>query len=109
MKRARRFNKRIEILQSSSVPDGFGGNVVTLAKVGTSWCNIKTLSIQRVTDLGLNDNNTVIEVNLRYRDDLDYNVKDTALRYKGVDYNILRVDPVDLEGVNIKITAATNG
>lgn len=106
--RARKYTDRIEVHKSTTVPDGFGGSTVTFEKEYDSWCNVKTLNIQRVTDLGLNENNTVIEVNLRYRDDVNYDIKTTKLIYRGIDFNILRVEKVNIENIEVKITAATN-
>lgn len=106
--RARKYTDRVEIQKATVLQDGHGGSTTTFEKVNESWCKVKTLNIQRVTDLGLNDNNTVIEVNLRYRDDVKYSVKDTRLVYRDVIFNVLRVEQKDIENVEIKITAASN-
>lgn len=106
--RARKYINRIQVYQQTPVPDGFGGSTTSSVLVGESWCNVKTLSVQRVTDLGLNENSLVIEVNLRERSDLDYTISGTQLQYRAVIYNILRIEPVDLQEKEIKIVAATN-
>lgn len=106
--RARKYINRVKVYQGTVTPDGFGGNTSVMSLAGESWCNVKTLSAQRVTDLGLNENTLVIEANLRDRTDLDYSITGTQLKYKDVFYNILRTEPINLEEKEIKIVAATN-
>lgn len=101
--KGRRYINRVEVLRVSNVPDSFGGNTVQNQSLGFSWCNIKTVSVDRVSNLGLNENNLVIEVNLRERDDITYSIKDTIFRYKSIDYNLLRIEPVNLDDREIKI------
>jgi len=106
--RARKYINRVKVYQGTATADGFGGNTSTMALVGESWCNVKTLSVQRVTDLGLNENTLVIEVNLRDRTDLDYSIVGTQLKYKDMFYNILRITPINLEEKEINIVAANS-
>jgi len=105
---ARKYINRVKVYQSVAVSDTYGGSTTSISLVGESWCNVKTLSAQRVTDLGLNENTLVIEVNLRDRTDLDYSITDTQLKYKDVLYNVLRIEPINLEEKELKIIAATN-
>lgn len=105
--RARKLNRRIEIYSVTSVPDGYGGNVITEQLVTKSWCSAKNVSVDRVVALGLNESRNVIEVRLRNRDNINYSVKNHFLRYRGSDFNILRIDPVNFENVEVIITAAS--
>lgn len=106
---ARKYDKRIELFQAQHVPNGFGGNTVTFESVGFSFCNITTLNAQRATDLGLTENNLSIQIELRLRNDVDYSNKNQYFKYKGNDYNIISIEPLDLDGIYAKIIAATNG
>lgn len=108
--RGRKYINRIDVYQVSAVSDGFGGNILSEpVLIGSSWCNIKTLRAERVTDLGLSENDLIIEVNLRYRDDLNYTTKNMFFRYRGVDYNLLRIEHINLDRLELKILAASNG
>ena len=107
--RSRKYVHRIDICQNTYISDGYGGKKLGDAtQIGSSWCNVKTLRAERITNLGLADNDVVIEVNLRYRDDINYNNRDIYFRYKGIDFNILRIEPINIEKYEIKITAASN-
>ena len=107
--KARKYIDRIEVLRAANTPDGHGGNTSTYTSIGFSFANIKTVRVDRLASLGLNDNKLVIEVNLRERDDLNYNVADTLFRYKGIVYTILRIEPVDLNEREIKILCGGKG
>ena len=105
--RARKLNRRVEIYQITSVPDGHGGNLVSTELLSKSWCRVRTLSVDRVINLGLNENRTVIEVKLRNRNKVNYSIKNHSLRYRGSDFNIIRIDPVNFENVEVVITAVS--
>lgn len=107
--RARKYINRIDVYRATYVSDGYGGQTLgepTL--LGKSWCNVKTLRAERATELGLTDNNTVIEISLRKRNDLEYSTNDMYFTYKGIDFNPLRIEHIDLEGYELKIIAASN-
>lgn len=106
--RARKYINRVKVYQGTATPDGYGGNTSVMALAGESWCNVKTLSAQRVTDLGLNENTLVIEVNLRDRTDLDYSIVGTKLKYRDMFYNILRITPINLQEKEINIVASNS-
>lgn len=108
--RSRKYINRVEVYENTYTDDGYGGQVLdTPNLLGSSWCNVKTLRAERVADLGLSENNVVIELNLRYRDDLEYNTRNMFFRYKGLDFNALRIEPIDIENYEIKIIAVSNG
>tara|TARA_R110000782_G_C14807087_1_gene412396 strand:+ start:2593 stop:2922 length:330 start_codon:yes stop_codon:yes gene_type:complete len=106
--RPRKYINRVSVYQGVATADGVGGSTSVMSLLGDSWCNVKTLSVQRVTDLGLNENSLLIEVNLRDRSDIDYSITNTQLKYQNLFYNIIRVEPINLDGKEIKITAASN-
>lgn len=110
MSNARKYNKRIEIWQTTEVPDGFGGNTINTAKIGASWAKIKTSAnnrtiTQRLTDLGIINQELAIIVTCRKRNDLPYNPINQFLKYRGDQYVIKTVTEKDLGNVEVEIIA----
>lgn len=106
--KSRKYINRIDVYKKTEVADGFGGDVYGDPElIASSWCRIKTLSPERLTDLGLQDFKYGISIDLRYRTDLDYNQKDIYFSYKSRDYIIQSVIDKDLEGKEIKIIATS--
>ena len=88
--RSRRFTKRIEVHETTAVADGYGGNTVTSALLGTSWAELK--SINKKTDLtsfGISNTQLAIEVTVRKRNDLAYNSINQFIVYGGENYDIV--------------------
>lgn len=106
--KARKYTNRIEIWKRPETDDSFGGSVYDTPseKLGESWCNIKTLSQQRIIDLGLLDFKHSIQINLRKRNDLDYTQNDIYFVYKGKEYIKQSLIEVNLDGYEIQITAS---
>ena len=103
---SRRYNKRVEIWQSSSSSDGFGGSYNENVKLTTSWCKITTSnSLSRSTDFGITDTNDTIVLVLRKRNDITYNSVNQFFIYRGEKY-ILQGTPVNVgfEDREIQIT-----
>ena len=89
--RSRKFNKRIDIYETTAVPDGYGGNTVSVALVGTSWASIKTLNPGQktyLTEFGILDANSAIMVTVRKRNDFTYNQQTHYFVYRGENYII---------------------
>lgn len=109
---ARRFNKRIEIWQTSTVSDGFSGNKDTDGiKITSSWAHIKTMGVNskyasRNTSLGTTTTTNGIVIQLRKRNDIIYNSINQYIKYNGVEY-IIQNEPleVDFEKNIIEIVA----
>ena len=95
--RSRRSSKRVEIWQTSSVSDGFGGggtNTETL--ITSSWAEIITLNdTNRSTDIGITSATNKIKVRLRKRNDIHYNNINQFLKYRGSKY-IIKNQPVNV-------------
>ena len=104
--KARKYINRIEVWGIPEVLDGFGGDTYgEPIKITESWCNIKTLSTERLSDLGLLDFKYGIVINLRKRSDLNYYQPDIYFVYQGVDYMTQSIVEVDLKGFEIQIIA----
>lgn len=94
--KARKYNKRIEIYQTTSVNDGFGGKSIAETKIGTSWANITTLDrANRTTEDGTTDSFKSIIVRTRKRNDLKYNIGNIFIKYRGVKY-VIQQQPINI-------------
>lgn len=89
--RGRSLNKRIELWSVTSVADGFGGFTTSTALLSSSWANVKTFQPGRqnnISKFGLTDPQNTVIFTLRKRNDLDYNVENMYIKYRGVKYTI---------------------
>tara|TARA_R110000822_G_scaffold274792_2_gene397079 strand:- start:278 stop:643 length:366 start_codon:yes stop_codon:yes gene_type:complete len=94
--RNRKLSKRIEIWQTSDVPDGFGGGTNTETLITSSWAEIITLNdTNRSTDIGITSATNTIKVRLRKRKDIHYNSINQFLKYRGSKY-IIKNQPINV-------------
>jgi hypothetical protein len=94
--RARGYSRQIEVWQTTPSDDGFGGDGVTTALLGKSWCNIKTPSKDyRTTAEGITETNNILILTLRKRNDLVYNSENMFFVYKTVKY-VISSEPVNV-------------
>ena len=104
--RSRRYTKRIEIYETTNVADGYGGNTVSEALLGESWCELKTIkNPKRFVDLGINDILNTIVINVKHRNDLTYNGVNQYLKYNGNKYIIKGITNLNLKDNDIEIIA----
>jgi len=101
--KAREFNKRIGFWQTVAVSDGYGGSTVSEALVATSWAKVTTpKSSQRLTELGITDPINTLVINVRKRNDIDYNAVNQYIKYRSVKYIIQNV-PINTEFMDTDI------
>ncbi|AGO48422.1 phage head-tail joining protein [Cellulophaga phage phi10:1] len=106
--KARKYLNKIGVYVRTEKEDGFGGSIHTEpVLIGSSWCNITTLSPQKIVDLGLSDFRNAIQINLRKRNDLDYYQDDLYFKYNEIDYMIQSILEVNLNGYEIQIVATS--
>jgi hypothetical protein len=87
--RARKYNKKIEIWQTTTVIDGYGGGGVQSTKLASVWCELITLdALIRTTDIGQTDTNNKLIIKVRKTPTIDYTSKNTFFVYRNVSYNI---------------------
>lgn len=105
--RSREYTKRVEIWQTTAVADGVGGSTVSEVLIGTSWAKITTSkSSQRLLDLGVTDPVNTIIVNIRHREDIDFNAVNQFIKYRSVNYIIQNAPRnVNFNDVDIEIIA----
>lgn len=96
---AREYNKRIEVLEYTETPDGFGGNIVSSTSLGLSWAKLDNRSTsisQRSTALGLTELIEPLIFKIRFRNDLTYEGRTRSLIYNGNEYVIQSITDVDM-------------
>ena len=95
--KSRSYNKRIGFYQTVAVADGYGGSTVSEELVATSWAKIETpKSSQRLTELGITDPINTLVIQLRHRNDIDYNAVNQFIKYRSVNY-IIENAPINEE------------
>jgi hypothetical protein len=87
------FNKRVEIWTLVDGPDGFGGTILTPSLLSNSWANLKTSQVgskgsDNLDSFGIVDQNNLVIFTVRKRNDLDYNVSNMYIMYRGLKYTI---------------------
>ena len=90
MPRARGFNKRIQLWQTESVSDGFGGNTVIESKIAEFWAKLDTLQNKRFTSRndGTIDFANSVQVTMRSNPLLSLNYKVNYIVYRGARYEL---------------------
>ena len=104
--RARKYNKKIELWQTSRVEDGYGGNYTSDILITSTWCQIITLDrLSRSTDVGITDTNDTLIIKLRKRNDLTYNSLNQFFVYRNEKY-LIQGTPINIgfEDREIQIT-----
>jgi SPP1 family predicted phage head-tail adaptor len=87
--RCRKLTKRVEIWQTSNVPNDFGGNSVSETLITSSWAEVITLNnTNRITDIGITSATNTIKIRLRKRNDITYNGINQFIKYRGYKYII---------------------
>ena len=86
--RARSFNKRVQIWQTSYVSDGFSGTKTFGQIISNSWAKVETAksNASNMNEIGLDDMALNLLITVRYRNDLEYNGINQYLVYNGVRY-----------------------
>jgi SPP1 family predicted phage head-tail adaptor len=102
---ARKYNKYIEIWKTTTVSDGYGGNIVSTELDYTLWANVTTRNSLRTNENGQNDNfvNTIFTV--RNNPNFSVSIKDNFIKYNDIIYNIDSVLNIDLNYIDIQIQA----
>lgn len=94
------FNKRIQIYQTSNVPDGSGGNTVNETLITSSWASVKTMGVNsRYSKIsgseGIGSSSDGVVIQTRRRNDITINNINQFIVYAGVKYTIQSM-PIDV-------------
>ena len=106
MKRARKYNKLVEVWQTAPIQNQYGGNTISETLLTKTWANIKTSnSLSRSTEFGITDTNDTIVLTLRKRNDLNYNSLNQFFKYRGLKW-LIQGTPINVgfEDNEIQIT-----
>lgn len=101
---ARKYNKPIAIWQTTTVPDGYGGNTVTTSLVRSVWAHVQTKNATRLNENGQNDNLQKTVFVIRNNTNLTVSVKNNFIKYAGKIFDIEGIANIEFMGVDIEIT-----
>jgi head-tail adaptor len=101
---ARKYTKQIEIWETTTVPDGFGGNTVTTALLRTVWSFVKTKNASFENENGQNDNLQKQVFVIRQNTNFTLSLKDNFIKYKNKAYNIDGIVEIGLDTIDLEIT-----
>ena len=87
--RPRKYTKSIEVWKTTTVADGYGGNVVTTDFDYSIWANVTTKNSSRLNENGQNDNFVQTIFTVRNRVNLDLTIKYNFIKYN--EYNKIKV------------------
>ena len=102
---ARKYTKYIEIWKTTTVADGYGGNIVTDAIDYSMWANVTAKTSSRLNENGQNDNFVQTVFTVRNRVNLDLTIKYNFIKYNDVIYNIDSILNIDLDNIDVEIQA----
>lgn len=105
MAQARKYTKIIQIWETTTVADGYGGNTVTTALSESMWANVTTKRATRENENGQNDNLVQTVFTVRNRYNLSLSVKDNFIKYGGLIYDIDGILNIDLDNIDVQILA----
>lgn len=93
LKRARKYNKKIDLYSVSEVSDGFGGYTTTDALVGSFWVYMTTLNSSSRSNSNSDGFGTIDSANgvrfvFRHNPNITFNYKSMYFVYRGYKYTI---------------------
>jgi head-tail adaptor len=106
---SRKYDKYIEIWKTTTVPDGYGGNVVTDELDYSIWANVTAKTSNRLNENGQNDNFVQTTFTVRNRVNIQLSIKDNFIKYNDIIYNIDSILNIDLDNIDIQIQATQRG
>ena len=102
---SRKYDRIIEILKTTTVSDGYGGNIVTDELDYNIWANVTAKTSNRLNENGQNDNFVQTTFTVRNRVNLAISIKDNFIKYNGLIYNIDSLLNLDLDNIDLEIQA----
>ena len=90
---------------TTTVADGYGGNIVTTELDYTLWANVTAKRSYRTNENGQNDNFTQTIFTVRNRVNMDVSIKDNFIKYNDLIFDIDSVLNKDLDNIDIEIQA----
>lgn len=104
--RARKYNKKIELWQTSKVFDSYSNYATTPELIDRVWCRLVTKNnAYKVDEFGKTSTTNEIVIELRKRSDFDYLSKNLYFVYQGHNYiPVSQPVNIDFEEREIRIT-----
>ncbi len=102
---ARKYNKYVEMWKTTTVADGYGGNIVTTELDYSLWANVTAKRSSRLNENGQNDNFMQTIFTVRNRVNTSVSIKDNFIKYNDLVFDIDSVLNVDLDSLDIEIQA----
>ena len=106
MIKARSYQQRIALINTTRVADGFGGFTNT-DSVGVSlWCDIVDMNgSSRTIDFGITDFTDTFLFKFRFNPSVDIDAHDTKISYNNQKYDILSVRSIGLKDIEVNVLA----
>lgn len=101
---ARQYSRKIEIYTTTSIPDGFGGSVVSDVLLGSFWSDVKQNSAFRDNAVGQSNIKDNYSFKIRANDSvLNPEIESLSIVYRGKKYvvNDIRYDDELFRFINI--------
>lgn len=103
MSLARKYTTKIEIWQSTEVPDGFGGYTTTETMQKKVWAGVRTNGAGfKFQQFGLNDFKNPVIFFIRAKNNINFNEK-TFIKHNGKRYEVKGFEDRDLDNIEITI------
>ena len=104
---ARRLQSRLEVLELTPLPDGFGGSTVTEKSLGFYWADVNSVgsggrTATNLVALGITDFSDVLKLEMRYYT-MFQNPKNLRIKKGGLLYEIMSVSNVDIRNIKCEI------
>ncbi len=96
--RGRKYTKKIAFYQVTETQNDYGDTNITDSLIFNTWCQIITDNQKgnnRSTEFGQTETSDRLIINLRKRDNFNFNSKDLYVLYRGLRYNIIS-EPINI-------------
>lgn len=100
---ARKYRHRVQVYVQTETADGYGGNTLSGALLGSAWAAIETIPQNKTTEYGLNEVREAIRVFVRKNSTIDWRRADIYLVYNSKNWYINSVAEGNLWDVEYEI------
>lgn len=100
---SRQYTRKIQIYKTASVPDGFGGNIVSDVLIGSYWAEVKQNSAFKDNSIGNSEIKNNYSFKIRANNNLNLDISNLSIVYRSKKYvvNDIRYDDELFRFVNI--------
>lgn len=106
MIKARSYQQRITLINTTRVADGFGGFTNSDATGVSLWCDIVDMNgSSRTTDFGVTDFTDTFLFKFRFNPSVEIDPHDTKISYNSQKYDILSVRNIGLKDIEVNVLA----